>query len=1585
MTSNEKSLDSSNIVPEKDFSAAEKRTVENTDNLDAIAFKDGVPLHPQPTADPLDPLNFPSWKKHVMVAIVMWMYFLFTYITTTTVPAFPELGEFFGISAAQTNWTVAIPALGLAVGPLFWSSFADIYGRRIIFIIGTVIALVSTIGAAVAKDYGGYMAARFFQGFGVSPAATVGLAIINDLFFEYQRGSKIGLWVLALDMGLLVGPLIGGFMDLVSRFWIDWLTAIFFAVLLVAEVIFLPETLYPRTLMLTKMPSSVAGAITRDPEKEAPVGAVTDHMDLEMPRTTKLPFINIKPVPGMRHPKPWDSLVRFVLMFRYVLVPIVVGIYCYSWYWWLLSIITLIPAAYVQYSPQIQGLLFLGLILGTLFSEIFCSGRLSDIIVRRLAKNNDGIRTPEMRLWLAYPAALLSAIGLILWGISIDRMYHWMVGQVAFFLFAAGIQMGNTVVSAYIVDCYPLQSMSVITFYAVLINLSAFLDPFFIIPWQTTSGFTWCFAGQGIITFFASVPVLAAVHKFGPGLRRRCGQPGWVNPEEAQSPPTSGILPITKLAPSHFSGWRRSSHIRNSLSLFRYLIPHSRQQARARFFDFRHETIPYYRQRLQSRIYRFLVKQQTRRREKRLAGRGILALLRSRRPRSANSRPTEDVQVRHRKMTQPGASTALGALVGKGEGTANPYPAEARDRGARRKKLAGYLKAANELRQTYQQTVTGPGQHENGGLDESGIPGAFPDVAIVRSGDEEMILFPSYARRHVKQQQPQPTTDEDARAAEQRDGRPTSDSEDSAYWRKEWEKHEDDKAIVDVDVRGWIYAPHRGPMTRKNRLLVGLARQLSGVPAPPANADRSVQGQGQLSAQNTGSSSAEGKVDKDEEELVAQKAASILRKGQGEAEIAGRGGYSEDADADRGSIYSNHSRSDSPDFLRSTEEKGTTRRHPLAKSSLPSDQKPCGSDQAAIRKSWIQPNNMSASELAVANMRLMARLKPFLTNPVVGTPVTVFFYNDETSQSRNIVTNEAGHFSLRAALDFVPTDVRVLASEKLSATEEVRITEPAGVSLISDIDDTIKHSAVGSGAKEIFRNTFIRELGDLTIDGVKDWYRRLYDLGVKMHYVSNSPWQLYPVLVSYFAMAGLPPGSFHLKQYSGMLQGIFEPVAERKKSTLARLMQDFPERKFILVGDSGEADLEVYTDIVLAHPGRVIGIYIRDITSPYNKGFFDSAVGPLNGARTEVGASEKARDDSGHGSSKVNARYDGSSTSSPRDTTAPSERKDIGPKMGNLIDFGDDAADDQGSSASSYPVSASPEPMGSREKRSPPPRRPAKPTALRTSSNNLGTSSATYQDRSSPTAARSPPPLPAKPRRYSSNKITPVSTSSSRTSTASSQQSGRDNPSTSSTSSLKQTYIPSNVRQKVSSAYNKLPSASTVLHGSGRDQLAPPQLPKRPAQSAESRTVTSPHVEKASSATSKPPPPTPVRRGLTSYPVAAAQYATNRLSTTWYGSGEGSPSSASTIASDPNNAINTTAPNASSATSTSTANANTATTANKKEELWRRRWARAKEVLDPKGVELRTWREGRDVMEQSVGLVERVLREKEGKPAKEND
>lgn len=91
--------------------------------------------------------------------------------------------------------------------------------------------------------------------------------------------------------------------------------------------------------------------------------------------------------------------------------------------------------------------------------------------------------------------------------------------------------MGNTAVCAYVVDAYPMQSMAMMTFYAVMLNLSAFIDPFFCVPWEENVGFEWTFAGHAIITVFFCLPVLGLLHHFGGALRRKSGTPDWVNPE----------------------------------------------------------------------------------------------------------------------------------------------------------------------------------------------------------------------------------------------------------------------------------------------------------------------------------------------------------------------------------------------------------------------------------------------------------------------------------------------------------------------------------------------------------------------------------------------------------------------------------------------------------------------------------------------------------------------------------------------------------------------------------------------------------------------------------------------------------------------------------------------------------------------------------------------------------------------------------------------------------------------------------------------------------------------------------------------
>ncbi|MCJ1309902.1 hypothetical protein MMC25_003563 [Agyrium rufum] len=843
------------------------------------------------------------------------------------------------------------------------------------------------------------------------------------------------------------------------------------------------------------------------------------------------------------------------------------------------------------------------------------------------------------------------------------------------------------------------------------------------------------------------------------------------------------------------------------------------------------------------------------------------------------------------------------------------------ERGARRKKLAGYLKAANELRQSYTQSY-GATRQGDGEYDDEQMAGAFPDVAIARHGDEEMVLFPSYARRHVKKEPRQNPASLEVPPNQDNNG-----AGEAEYWRREWEKHEDDNAIVDVDVRGWMYTPHRGPMNRKNRILMGIARHLSGIPAPNGSTPR-----------QTSPSGLHDRKSAHEEELVLREAELIKQRGIKEADVAGRGGYSENPaqEADRASIrtISSYGDSRSPSPL-SGDPRPEQLHHPLTNSSLTSDDDP-KQGFLAKRSSWNQPADMTPDEIAVANAHLMARLRPFLSNPLISSPLTLFFYNDKTSQSRTTTTDDAGHFNFRAALDFVPTKVRVLASPKLSAVEEVRITEPHGVSVISDIDDTIKHSSISSGAKEIFRNTFIRNLEDLTIEGVREWYCKMSEMGAQMHYVSNSPWQLYPVLVTFFAASGLPQGSYHLKQYTGMLQGIFEPVAERKKGTLDRILRDFPDRRFILIGDSGEADLELYTDVVLGNPGRILGVFIRDVTTTSSRrNIFEgprrSSASPYGNRISEHNSIQESPKPKGTVPDRPALPPRRPTIAAIPETTKTSHHEE------DLIDLSEPGPISHSQSTTALQGLSLDEPMNNIAK-SLGPKPPAKPAALRSPSNESQMGSVTPPTPSDTTTRKGPPP-PPKPRKISRSRPTDSSPLA---------QSQLASPPSNNQPS---TYRAA-VSQKVAAAYNYLPAAPSYFHGTAsRDNASASTRPSNDRQTMESQgNLYQPRSQSTSRfSNSAGPPPVPPRRSLTSYPTAAANYATNRLGLS--ASGDNSENEGGF------------------------SNGTPPTTAqNKKEELWVRRWMRAKEILERNGVMLRSWRAGNDVMKVAVDLIDKENR-----------
>lgn len=154
----------------------------------------------------------------------------------------------------------------------------------------------------------------------------------------------------------------------------------------------------------------------------------------------------------------------------------------------------------------------------------------------------------------------------------------------------------------------------------------------------------------------------------------------------------------------------------------------------------------------------------------------------------------------------------------------------------------------------------------------------------------------------------------------------------------------------------------------------------------------------------------------------------------------------------------------------------------------------------------------------------------------------------------------------------------------------------AGLSVISDIDDTIKHSHVRD-RKELLTNTFLRHFQP--IPTISKLYDNWAQQGAEFHYVSSSPWQMHDPLTEFLAKEGFPEGSLHLRSFSLRNSRLLSPFVfrpENKSRSIHNLLSQFPQRRFVMIGDSGERDPEIYGEAARRFPNQILRIFIRDIT-----------------------------------------------------------------------------------------------------------------------------------------------------------------------------------------------------------------------------------------------------------------------------------------------------------------------------------------------------------------------------------------------------
>jgi hypothetical protein len=235
---------------------------------------------------------------------------------------------------------------------------------------------------------------------------------------------------------------------------------------------------------------------------------------------------------------------------------------------------------------------------------------------------------------------------------------------------------------------------------------------------------------------------------------------------------------------------------------------------------------------------------------------------------------------------------------------------------------------------------------------------------------------------------------------------------------------------------------------------------------------------------------------------------------------------------------------------------------------------------------------------SAAARRLRERLWPFLVDNERGEQITIRLAGRDHALP---VTGADGHTRARLSADLGAQDrwldytIVLPDGDDRMFTGTVQLIAPTGLSVISDIDDTVRISHTHDTQK-LLRSTFLEPWEPTA--GMAAAYRQWANHGAAFHYVSSSPWQLHDPLVAFLDEQGFPAGSMHLqrfrwKQPGAGLPALFASPAEKKLPVLRALIKRYPGRRFVLVGDGSEQDPEIYGELARQYADRVVHVFIR--------------------------------------------------------------------------------------------------------------------------------------------------------------------------------------------------------------------------------------------------------------------------------------------------------------------------------------------------------------------------------------------------------
>ncbi|ORY59981.1 major facilitator superfamily domain-containing protein [Pseudomassariella vexata] len=428
-------------------------------------------LQPRPTANPNDPLNWPQWRKYLNFGMAIF-YALMVYAQiNATGPTWGPMGDELNFSTETLNNTYAIGCATLALGAFMLVPFALKYGLRPIYILSSAAQLGVMVWAAHTRTAGDWWGINALQCWLGSLGECLVQMTVADVFFVHQRGLMNSIYVWVANVGGNLAVVASGFItESMGWRWVWWWCAILFGIQLVMFIFGFEESKFDWRGAVQGTPwgedvvlsdKTIGDKVAVDPEKHAssepsPVLSIVQ-IDPSIPRKTYWEMLL-----GTTTTKgPWQLFARhgyqpFLILFTIPGVAYMSLVYAVLLAWstvFSAALSTYMIEAPYNFSSSQIGLMNLAPFIGNTLGSVIC-GPLSDQVILKLARRNNGIYEPEMRLWLFVPFIPFQVAGAFWFGYALQDGQSWVNVALAFGICNFGTAPISSIALTYMTDAY---------------------------------------------------------------------------------------------------------------------------------------------------------------------------------------------------------------------------------------------------------------------------------------------------------------------------------------------------------------------------------------------------------------------------------------------------------------------------------------------------------------------------------------------------------------------------------------------------------------------------------------------------------------------------------------------------------------------------------------------------------------------------------------------------------------------------------------------------------------------------------------------------------------------------------------------------------------------------------------------------------------------------------------------------------------------------------------------------------------------------------------------------------------------------